>query len=53
MVKPIPYKRKQAAYERRWRAWRRAWRKDAGLPPDEHDLRPEPATLDFYDDEEG
>ncbi len=53
MVKPIPYKRKQAAYEKRWREWRKAWRAAAGHPPDEHDLRPEPATLDFYDDEEG
>jgi len=53
MVTPIPWKRKYAAYARERREYRKAIRQAAGFPPDEHDLRPEPATLDFYDDEEG
>jgi hypothetical protein len=53
MVTKLPWKRKYAAYARERREYRRAYRQAAGYPPDEHDLRPEPATLDFYDDEEG
>ena len=32
MVKPIPYKRKQAAYERSRRAWRKASDKPLAFP---------------------
>lgn len=52
-MKPLPYKRKQAAYERERRQHRRAFRHTYGLPPDEHDLRPEPALPTEYDDEDG
>lgn len=52
-MKPLPWKRAYANYARQRREHRREFRKSYGLPPDEHDLRPEPAVLDTYDDEEG
>jgi len=52
-MKPIPWKRAYANYARQRREHRKAWRKTYGLPPDEHDLMPEPALPTEYDDEDG
>ena len=52
-MKPLPWKRKYAAYAKARREHRRAFRAAQGLPPDEHDLRPEPALPTEYDDEDG
>lgn len=53
MTRPIPYKRKYAKYARERRDHRRAFRAAYGLPPDEHDLMPEPVLPTEYDDEDG